>query len=118
MEKNPDVERAFDHFSDMHSLILFNVGKQIKNDGLHKYDLIKDGRLVDWWPFYLYINKGPVTPKSKITKTMGVVTFYLFFICCERYCSWRQVDWQDIREVYTLLSELLSLGLNLDPAIL
>ena len=43
------------HFSDIHRLILFKLGASTAHDGIHVHltlfsNLIKDGRLVDWWP--------------------------------------------------------------------
>ena len=44
------------HLSDMHGPILFKLSTSAAHDGLHEHltlfcDMIKDGRLVDWWSF-------------------------------------------------------------------
>ena len=61
--KKPDVEHILNHFSDMHVPILFNLGTSTVHDGIHVpltlfCDLIKDGRLVDWWPFLVVHKYG------------------------------------------------------------
>ena len=35
-KKTTDVEHVLNHFSDKHLPMLVNLGKQIKNEGLHK----------------------------------------------------------------------------------
>ena len=44
------------HFSDTHGLNLLKLGTSTAHDGIYVHltlfcDLIKGGRLVDWWPF-------------------------------------------------------------------
>ena len=50
------LKRVPNHFSDMHGPILFKLGTSTVHDGIQVHfilfcDLIKDGRLLDWWPF-------------------------------------------------------------------
>ena len=74
-------------FSDMHGPILFKLSISTAHNGVHVLltlfcDLSKDGQLEDWWPFLSNINMGqPFNSFSKITKTMGAVTFCVVFTC-------------------------------------
>ena len=55
-KKNPDVEHVLNHFSDMHLPMLFKLGTQITNDGLHMHIIfffdIKSN-MAGWQPFRL-----------------------------------------------------------------
>ena len=57
--KKPDVEHVLNHLLDMHVPMLFKLGTQIKNDGLHKsliffFHKIRS-KMANWQPF-CYLN--------------------------------------------------------------
>ena len=76
------LKRVCNHLLDMHDPILFKHGTSTVHNNIHLHltlfcDPFKDGRLV---AISVEINMAtPLSPYSKITKTMGAMTFYAFF---------------------------------------
>ena len=60
--KTPSVEHILKHFSDMHLPMLFNLGTQIMNYGLHMHVILLlfliRSKMADWQPF-CYLNVSP-----------------------------------------------------------
>ena len=54
--KKTAIEHVLHHFSDMNLLIMFNLGTQIKNDGLHKHIIFFGDQLKRWLTGSHFVN--------------------------------------------------------------
>ena len=57
VKKKPGVEHVLNHFSDMHLTILFKLGTQITNDGLHKHVIFFRDQVQDGWLAAILVGK-------------------------------------------------------------
>ena len=93
---------VLNHFSDMHGPIWFKLGTSTVHDGIHMHlilscDLIKDGGVVDWWPF-CYLNVSSTISQTCMFK-LGTSTVHdgihmHLTLFCDFIKDGRLVDWQ------------------------